>query len=60
MNGGQKRTLQAAALTGVDPEAGGVEFAHVELNPDDGEHDNREEEQEANLQQRNHGFHDGL
>lgn len=60
MNGGQKRTPQAAALTGVGPEAGGVEFAHVELNPDDGKHDDSEEEQEADLQQGNHGLHDGL
>lgn len=39
----------AATLTSVDPEAGGVEFANVELNPDDGEHDDGEEEQEADL-----------
>lgn len=37
------------ALTSVGPEAGVVKFAHVELNPDDGEHDDGEEEQEANL-----------
>lgn len=56
----KRRQGPAAALTGVGPEAGGVEFAHVELNPDDGEHDDGEEKQEADLQQRNHGFHDGL
>lgn len=38
-----------AALTGVCPETGGVEFAHVELNPDDGEHHDSKEEQEADL-----------
>lgn len=48
------------SITRVDPEAGVVEFAIVELHTDDGEHDNGKEEQEANLQQRNHGFHYGL
>lgn len=51
---------QAAALTSVYPEAGGVEFAHVKLHPDDGKHDNGEEQQEADLKQGNHGFHYGL
>lgn len=51
---------QAPTLTGVDREAGGVEFAHVKLHSDDGKHDNSEEEQQADLKQRNHGFHDGL
>lgn len=37
-----------------------MEFAHVELHPDDGEHDNGEEEEQADLQQRDHGLHDGL
>lgn len=50
----------AAALTGVNPEAGGVELAHIKLHSDDGKHDDSEEEQQANLQERNHGFHDGL
>ena len=47
-------------ITCVDPEAGAVEFAHVEFHTDDCEHDNGKEEQEADLQQRNHGFHYGL
>lgn len=51
---------QALALTSVYPEAGGVEFAHVKLHSDDGKHDDGEEQQEANLEQRNHGFHYGL
>lgn len=51
---------QAVVLTSVVSEAGGVEFAHVKLHPDDGKHDNGEEEQQANLKQRNHRFHYGL
>lgn len=51
---------EAQALTGVYLEARHVKFAHVELHPDDGEHDDGEEEQEANLKQRDHGLHDGL
>lgn len=51
---------QAVVLTSVVFEAGGVEFAHVKLHPDDGKHDNGEEEQQADLKQRNHGFHYGL
>ena len=56
----QTRHGQAVALTSFDLEAGGVEFAHVELHPDDGKHDDGEEEQQADLKQRNHGFHYGL
>lgn len=37
-----------------------MEFAHVELHPDDGKHDDGEEEQQADLKQRDHGLHDGL
>lgn len=37
-----------------------MKFAHVELHPDDGKHDDGEEEQQANLKQGDHGFHDGL
>ena len=37
-----------------------VQFAAVELQADDGEHEDCEEEQQANLQQRHHGLHDGL
>lgn len=50
----------ALALTGVDPEARAVELSHVEVQADDGEHEDGEEEQESDLQQRNHGLHDGL
>lgn len=53
-------TCQAVALTSLYLEAGGVEFPHVELHPDDGKHYNGEEEQQADLKQRNHGFHYGL
>lgn len=55
-----KRHSQVVALTSVCLEAGGVEFAHVKLHPDDGKHDNGEEKQQADLKQRNHGFHYGL
>lgn len=48
------------SLTRVIPEAGAVELAHVEVQADDGEHEDGKEEQQANLQQRYHGFHDGL
>lgn len=37
-----------------------MEFAHVELEADDGEHKDGEEEQQPDLQQRDHGLHDGL
>lgn len=40
--------------------AGVVQLAAVELQADDGEHKDREEEQQADLQQRNHGLHDGF
>lgn len=53
----QTRHSQAVALTSVYLEAGGVEFAHVKLHPDDGKHDNGEEKQQADLKQRNHGLH---
>lgn len=54
------RHSQAVALTSAYLEAGVVEFAHVELHPDDGKHDNGEEKQQADLKQRYHGFHYGL
>lgn len=37
-----------------------MKFADVELKADDGKHENGEEEQQANLQQRDHGLHDGF
>lgn len=37
-----------------------MELAHVELQADDGEHEDGEEEQQPDLQQRHHGLHDGL
>ena len=40
--------------------AGGVELPHVELQADDGEHEDGYEEQQADLQQGDHGLHDGL
>lgn len=40
--------------------AGVVQSAAVELQADDGEHEDSEEEQQADLQQRHHGLHDGL
>ena len=46
--------------TGVFVVAGGVELPHVELQADDGEHEDGHEEQQADLQQGNHGLHDGL
>lgn len=51
--------LQLSVLTGGF-EAGVVELAHVKLHPDDGKHDDGEEEQQADLKQRDHGFHYGL
>lgn len=51
---------ETGLLTRVYLEACHVKFAHVELHPDDGEHDNGEEEQQADLKQRDHGLHDGL
>lgn len=47
-------------LTSDIIEAGGVKFANVELKADDGKHENGEEEQQANLQQGDHGLHDGF
>ena len=40
--------------------AGLVQLAAVELQADDGEHEDGEEKQHADLEQRNHGLHDGL
>lgn len=37
-----------------------MELPHVELHPDNGEHDDGEEEQQADLKQRHHGFHYGF
>lgn len=48
------------SFTCVIVKAGFVEFAHVELQADDGKHEDGEEKQQANLQQRNHGLHDGF
>ena len=36
------------------------ELAAVELQADDGEHEDGEEQQQADLQQRHHGLDDGL
>lgn len=47
-------------FTCVIVKAGCVEFAHVELQADDGEHEDGKEKKQANLQQRNHGLHDGF
>lgn len=47
-------------LTRVCLEAGAVELAHVKVEADDGEHEDGEKEQQADLQKRYHGFHDGL
>lgn len=40
--------------------AGCVEFAHVELQANDGKNEDGKEKKQANLQQRNHGLHDGF
>lgn len=53
----QMRHRQAVTLTSAVLEAGGVEFAHVKLHPNDGKHNNGEEQQQANLKKWNHGFH---
>ena len=37
-----------------------MEFAHVEVEANDGKHEDGKEEQQANLQQRYHSFHNGL
>lgn len=37
-----------------------MELADVELEADDGKHENCEEEQQADLQQGDHGLHDGF
>lgn len=52
--------LQNDVRTSVVSEAGTVELAHVEVQANDGKHEDGKEEQQANLQQRYHGFHDGL
>lgn len=41
-------------------QAGVVELAAVELQTDDGKHEDGEEQQQANLQQGHHGLDDGL
>lgn len=50
----------AHSPTCVIVKAGRVEFAHVELQANDGEHEDGEEQKQANLQQRDHGLHDGF
>lgn len=40
--------------------AGVVQPAAVELQADDGKHEDCKEEQQADLQQWNHGLHDGF
>lgn len=47
-------------LTSVFIVTGSVEFSHVELQADDGEHEDGHEQEQANLQQRDHSLHDGL
>jgi hypothetical protein len=47
-------------LTSVFVETGVVELPHVEVQADDGEHEDGKEEEHADLEQRNHGLHDGL
>lgn len=37
-----------------------MEFAHVELQADDGENEDGKEEKQADLQQGDHGLHDGF
>lgn len=49
-----------ARLTCAVGEAGFMEFAHIELKTDDGKHEDGKEKQQPNLQQWNHGLHDGL
>lgn len=56
----QERRVQSPGLTSLVGKAGFVEFAHVELQADDGEHHDGEEEEQPNLQQGHHGLHDGL
>lgn len=47
-------------LTCIHFKAGEMKFAHVELNTDDGKHNDGEEKQQSNLKQGNHGLHNGL
>ena len=37
-----------------------MELSHVELQADDGEHEDGHEQQQANLQQGDHSLHNGL
>lgn len=37
-----------------------MELAHVELQADDGEHEDGHKQQQTNLQQGDHSFHNGL
>ena len=47
-------------LTCVVVVTGTVELAHVEFQADDGEHEDGHEQQKADLQQGDHGLHNGL
>lgn len=40
--------------------AGVVQFAAVKLQANDSEHEDRKKQEQADLQQWDHGFHDGL
>lgn len=56
----QMTFFQKDIRTSIVPEAGTMELAHVEVQTNDGKHEDCKEKQQADLQQRYHGFHDGL
>lgn len=61
VKGGSRRTCpQLSGLTRDFVVAGLVELPHVELQSNDSKHEDGHEEQQADLQQGNHGLHDGL
>ena len=48
----------AGRPTRIDPEACAVELSHVEVQTDDGEHEDGKEQKKPDLEKRHHGFHD--
>ena len=60
MTGANNSSLFSFLLTCKVIIASSVEFSHVELKADDGEHEDSHKKQQANLQQGDHSLHNGL
>lgn len=59
-NGPRQAGYGTHALTGAHQVAGGVHLADEEFKADDGVDDDDEEDEQSDVEQRNHGFNDGV